>query len=224
MGKPDARVDAYIAKAAPFAKPILEYIREVVHGACPDVEETMKWSFPNFEYRGMLCSMASFKAHCAFGFRKGALLIEKSPKVDEAMGQMGRITAIADLPPKKELVRLIKAAMKLNDAGVPAPKAKRESKTPLAIPPDLEAALKKNARARKTFEGFPPSHRREYVEWIVEAKREATRQRRLAQAIEWMADGKSRNWRYEPSAGIQSSRSRQQVADRATFTVASRNR
>jgi uncharacterized protein YdeI (YjbR/CyaY-like superfamily) len=197
MGNRDPRVDAYIAKAAPFAKPILEHIRETVHAACPAVEETMKWSFPHFDYKGMLCSMASFKAHCAFGFWKGSMVLERSQIKNEAMGQMGRITSIDDLPPKKELVRLIKAASKLNDEGVVAPRKKSAPKKPIEVPDDLAAALKRNAKARATFEGFPPSHRNEYIAWITGAKRDETRTRRLAQAIEWMAEGKSQNWKYE---------------------------
>lgn len=197
MGKRDPRVDAYIAKSAEFARPILEHLRKVVHEGCPEAEETLKWGMPTFLHEGILCHMAAFKAHCAFGFHKSALLFEDTPKQKEAMGNMGRITGLADLPPKKELVRLVKAARKLNVEGVAAPRTKTAPKPPVEMPADLAAALASNAKARATFEGFPPSHRREYVEWIVEAKQEATRQRRLAQAVEWMAEGKSRNWKYE---------------------------
>lgn len=198
MGKRDPRVDAYIEKSAGFARPILEHLRETVHSACPDVTETIRWGFPHFDAGGVLCSMASFKAHCAFGFWKGALLFGDNAKGREAMGQFGRIASIADLPPKRELVRLVKAARKLNEEGVAAPATKTgRPKPPAEVPADLAAALKKSAKARATFEGFPPSHRREYVEWIVEAKRDETRQRRIAQAVEWHAEGKSRNWKYE---------------------------
>lgn len=195
MGKRDPRVDAYIAKSAPFAKPILEYIRDTVHSACPDVEETMKWSFPHFDYKGMLCSMASFKAHCALGFWKGTLLFDEATRSDDAMGQMGRITSIDDLPPRKELVRLVKAAVKLNDEGV---KLERERKPKAAVemPDDLAAALKKNAKARDVFDRFTPGKRREYIEWITEAKTDATRKSRLMQSVEWIAEGKPRNWKY----------------------------
>ena len=197
MGKRDPRVDAYIAKSAEFARPILEHLREVVHGACPEVEETLKWGMPHFVHQGILCHMAAFKAHCAFGFYKSALLFGDTPKQKEAMGDMGRITSVADLPPKKELVRLVRAARKLNEEGTAAPRTKTAPKPPVALPGDLAAVLESNAKARATFEGFPPGHRRENVEWITEAKQDATRQRRLAQAIEWMAEGKSRNWKYE---------------------------
>lgn len=197
MGKRDPRVDAYIAKSAGFARPILEYLREVVHEGCPEAEETLKWGMPSFVHEGILCHMAAFKAHCAFGFHKSALLFGDGPKQQEAMGNLGRVTAIADLPPKRELLRLVKAARKLNVGKVAAPRTKTAPKPPVEPPADLLAALAANAKARATFEGFPPSHRREYVEWITEAKQEATRQRRLAQAVEWMAEGKSRNWKYE---------------------------
>ena len=197
MGTRDPRVDAYIAKSAEFARPILEHLREVVHGACPEAEETLKWGMPHFVHEGILCHMASFKAHCAFGFYKSALLFDDTPKQKEAMGNMGRIISVADLPPKKELVRLVRAARRLNEAGVAAPRTKTAPKPPVELPGDLAAALEASAKARATFAAFPPSQQREYVEWITGAKQAATRQRRLAQAIEWMAEGKPRNWKYE---------------------------
>lgn len=198
MGTRDPRVDAYVAKSAEFARPILEHLRETIHAACPDVAETIRWGFPHFDAGGMLCSMASFKAHCAFGFWKGALLFGESDKGKEAMGQFGRIASVSDLPPKRELVRLVKAARKLNEEGAAVPKAKAKApKPPVETPADFAAALKRNAKARETFEGFPPSHRRDYVEWIVEAKRDETRRRRIAQAVARLAEGKSRNWKYE---------------------------
>jgi len=197
LGKRDRRIDAYIAKSANFAKPILEYLRDVVHEGCPEVEETMKWSVPHFDYKGMMCAMAAFKAHCAFGFWKSSLVLEGESKSD-AMGQMGRITSIDDLPPKKELIRLVKKAAKLNDDGVKVTrKPARAPKPPARTPPDLSAALATNKKAKDTFEEFPPSHRREYIEWITEAKTDVTRQRRLQQAVDWLSEGKSRNWKYE---------------------------
>ena len=197
MGQRDARVDAYIESAAPFAQPILTHLREVVHMACPDVEETLKWRSPSFEYKGMLCGMAAFKQHCVFGFWKHELVTGKSDLADEAMGSFGRITAVKDLPARKVLTGYVKKAMELNDEGIKAPRNKTVPKRPLKVPEDLAAALKKNAKARATFEGFSPSHKREYVEWIVEAKREETRKRRLATAVQWMAEGKTQSWRYQ---------------------------
>ena len=197
MGTRDKRVDAYIAKSGDFAKPILEHLRGVVHETCPEVEETMKWSFPHFMYRGMLCSMAAFKEHCAFGFWKGSLIVEQEgEKAREAMGQFGRITKLSDLPPKKTLAGYIRNAMALNDSGTKvAPRPKRAKKD-IAPPADFTAALAKNKKAHATFEGFSPSQRREYLEWITEAKREETRRQRIDQAIAWMAEGKPRNWKY----------------------------
>ncbi len=193
MGKKDPRVDAYIAKSADFAQPILRHLREIVHKGCPEVEETMKWSFPHFMYRGMLGGMAAFKSHCAFGFWKGKLIVPERP---EAMGQFGRIASILDLPGDSVLLGYVREAARLNETGEKVPRKPPQPKKALATPPDLAAALKKNAKARATFEGFSPSHRREYVEWITEAKTEETRKKRLDTAVVWMAEGKPRNWKY----------------------------
>lgn len=197
MGSTDPRVEAYIRKAEPFAQPILAHIRKVVHAACPDVRETMKWSFPHFDYKGMLCSMASFKAHCTFGFWKASLLDgAEMPRRDrEAMGQFGRITSIKDLPDSRTLARLIKAAAALNDTGVKVKRTVRR-KPPMKVPAYFMKALRKHNAAFSTWERLSPSHKREYVEWVTEAKAEATREKRLATAIEWMAQGKPRNWKY----------------------------
>jgi uncharacterized protein YdeI (YjbR/CyaY-like superfamily) len=197
MGKRDPRVDAYIAKAADFAKPILNRLRDAVHASCPDVEEDMKWSFPHFMYKGMLCSLASFKEHATFGFWKGSLIFDDQAKSSEAMGQLGRLTKPSDLPAKKVLAGYIKKAMALNDEGVKVVRApKRAAPKALRVPDDLAVALKKNKTAQAAFERFSPSHQREYVEWITEARSADTRARRLLTAIEWMGEGKSRNWKY----------------------------
>ena len=191
----DPRIDAYIAQSADFARPILEHIRATVHAACPEVEETMKWSMPHFQYKGMLCQMSSFKAHCAFGFWKGEILF---PDVEKSsMGHFGRIASIKDLPPKKELATIIKRAMKLNDEDVKAPPRAKAAPSELVVPEYFSAALKKNKAALATFDKGSPSFKKEYVTWIVDAKAEATRERRMAQAIEWLAEGKARNWKYE---------------------------
>ena len=200
MGTRDPRVDAYIAKSADFAKPILSHLREVVHSACDDVEETLKWGAPHFVYKGMLAGMASFKQHCAFGFWKGSLVIgEDATAPAEAMGSFGRITKVSDLPPRSTLAGYVKRAAKLNDDGTPRPKSKmpKPPKKAIPMPADFAAALKKHKKAQATFEGFSPSHRREYLEWITEAKQEATRKRRMATAIEWLSEGKSLNWKYQ---------------------------
>ena len=193
-----AEVDAYIEKAQPFAQPILRKLREVIHKACPDIEEKIKWGVPAFDFKGPLCGMAAFKAHASFGFWKAKLM--KDPhglfKADEKGGMWGaRIATVKELPPKKKKNKTIKKTDTLNEKGV---KATREatSKPVPKMPADMQAALKKNNAALKTFEAFPPSHKREYIEWITEAKQEATRDKRLKQAIEWMAEGKPRNWKY----------------------------
>jgi uncharacterized protein YdeI (YjbR/CyaY-like superfamily) len=197
MSKRDPRIDAYIAKSADFAKPILTHLRELVHEVCPDVEETMKWSHPNFLYKGMFCGMASFKEHCTFGFWKGSLIVkDDNGKTEKAMGHLGRITTVKSLPAKTVLKGYIKTAMELNDAGVKSPTRVKKAPKPVIVPEDLALELKGNKAARATFEGFPPSQKREYVDWITEAKTEATRSKRLTTTIEWLAEGKPRNWKY----------------------------
>jgi len=198
MGARDPRVDAYIEKSADFARPILTRIREVVHGACSEAEETLKWGFPHFTYKGILCSMASFKGHCALHFWKGKDVLGPGVASDEAMGQFGRLTSVKDLPSKRVLAGYVKKAKALNEAGTPGPISKRpRAKAEAEVPEDLAAGLKKNKRARTTFEALSPGQRREYVEWISEAKRPETRAKRLATSLEWLAEGKRRNWKYE---------------------------
>ena len=197
MGIRDPRIDQYIARQADFARPILTHLRELVHAACPDVVEETKWGAPFFMYRGPLCSMAAFKQHCAFGFWKGALVVGRGSGEDErAAGQFGRITSLKDLPSKKELTAFIRKAMKLNEEGVTVPKAKKSRPT-LPVPPELTAALAKNRKAREVFESFSPSQRRDYSEWIGDAKREDTKAARVEQAVEWIAEGKPRHWKYQ---------------------------
>lgn len=201
MAKKDPRVDSYIAKAQPFAKPILEHLRELVHKACPEVEETMKWSFPHFDYKGMMCSMASFKEHCAFSFWKASLMKAKTlvenAKSESAMGHLGRITSIKDLPPSKILISYIKEAKKLNDDGISLPKKpSSKEKKEIVVPEYFLKELKKNKSALKNFENFSPSNKKEYVMWIIEAKTEETLKKRITTSIEWLADGKPRNWKY----------------------------
>lgn len=193
----DPRVDDYIAKAAPFAQPILRRIRDVVHAGCPDVEETMKWSFPHFMHHGILCSMASFKSHCAFGFWKEQLMTGTTGPDGAVAPQFGRVTSVKDLPPKAAFVRLVKEAVRLNEDGVkPAPRPATDRSRSVRAPADLLAALRNNPAARAAYEEMSPSHKREYIEWITEAKRDETRKRRVAAAVEWIAEGRIRNWRY----------------------------
>jgi uncharacterized protein YdeI (YjbR/CyaY-like superfamily) len=200
MARKDPRIDAYIAKSAEFAKPILKHLRKVVHAGCPEVEETMKWSMPHFDYKGVMCRMAAFKQHCAFGFWKETLIFDPD-KIGEktAMGSFGCIKSLADLPNEKTLIGYVKKAAALNEAGIKAPgRTKPKKREPIEVPDYFTAALKKNAKARKTFDNFAPSKQREYLEWVTEAKREATRTERLASSIQWLSEGKPRHWKYAP--------------------------
>ncbi len=191
-----AGVDEYIAKAPAFAKPILVEIRERVHAACPDVEETVKWRQPSFEYKGLMCGMAAFKEHCVFGYWKAPLVLGAAAEGANAMGYRDKITSVADLPSKTVFRAHIRKAMELNAAGITVERPARERKPEFVVPADLAAAVKKNKKAQATFDKFSPSHRREYVEWVTEAKTDATRAKRLQQTIEWLAEGKPRNWKY----------------------------
>lgn len=202
MGMKDPRVDAYIKKSAPFAQPILTFIRELMHEGCPDVEETIKWGMPSFTHQGMLAGMAAFKQHCALGFWKEKLLAEVTDasfaKSREAMGSFGKITSLKDLPARRHLLGLVKKAAALNEAGVKKPAPDRtKAKPKLVVPADLKKALTKNSKAAAVFKAFTYGKQKEYIQWITEAKTQATRDKRLAQAIEWISEGKSRNWKYE---------------------------
>ncbi|HEX8644958.1 MAG TPA: YdeI/OmpD-associated family protein [Allosphingosinicella sp.] len=194
----DPRIDAYIARQADFARPILEHLRAAVHAACPEAEETIKWSMPHFVYKGQnLAGMAAFKAHATFGFWRSKDVVGETGAERVAMGQFGRLTSIDDLPSPEILAALVEKAMAVTDSGVKRAKPAKPPKPDLETPDDLSAALAGNPAARSTFDGFPPSCRREYVAWVVEAKRPETRARRIDQAVEWMAEGKRRNWKYE---------------------------
>lgn len=202
MSTTEPRIDAYIEKSAAFAKPILQHIRKLVHKACPGIEETIKWGMPFFDYKeASVCNMASFKQHCTFGFWKASLmkdpegLFNKNGK--NAMGQFDRITAVKDLPSEKILIAYIKEAVSLNDEGIKLPAKPKATVKDWPAPAELSAALAKNKNALAVFEKFPPSHKKEYIQWITEAKTETTRDKRIATAIEWIAEGKGRNWKYE---------------------------
>lgn len=201
MSKKDPRIDAYIDKAKDFAKPILIHIRELVHKAVPEAEETMKWSMPHFDYLGeMMCSMASFKEHVAMNFWKGAIMNDPDKILDtkEAMGHFGKIKNLKDLPSDKLLIKYIKEAARLNKEGIKLPsKPKPAANKELEVPDYFTKALSKNKAAKKVFDGFSPSKKKEYVEWLTEAKTEATRDKRMETALEWIAEGKTRNWKYQ---------------------------
>lgn len=198
MPTTDPRIDAYIENAADFAQPILIHLRKLVHKACPDVTETLKWSMPSFLHKGILCGFAAFKAHCTFGFWKQSMMeTDAFPKNKTAMGSFGRIISIKDLPTDKVMIGLIHQAMELNEKGVKVAKQPPATKKELVVPDYLTKALSKNKKAKAQFDKFSYSHKKEYVEWITEAKTEPTRLKRLATTIEWLSDGKSRNWKYE---------------------------
>lgn len=192
MATRDERVDAFIAKAQPFAKPILTHIRRAVHAGCPACVETIKWGMPHFEYHGKtLCGMAAFTQHAALIMWNSKLVAG-----DDLGRRFRRVTSVSELPSKRTLAGYVKKAMALHDAGAIPKRPKPAPRTPPRTPPDLAAALKKSAKAQAAFAAFPPSHKREYVEWITSAKGADTRARRVATAAGWIAEGKPRNWKY----------------------------
>jgi uncharacterized protein YdeI (YjbR/CyaY-like superfamily) len=202
MGHYDERVDAYIAKSPDYAKPILIHIRELVHRAAPEIKEAIKWGFPFFDYKGPLCNMAAFKQHCSMGFWKQRLLNDPKGyiKIDggeSSAGSVGRITALSELPPDEVLIDFIHQAIALNDKGEKVEKKPAAPKAEISSPPEFEKLLRENLAAMDNFEKFSPSKKREYLEWFADAKSDATREKRIQQALEWIAEGKSRNWKYQ---------------------------
>lgn len=200
----DPRIDAYIAKAADFARPLLEHVRELVHEVCPEVQETIKWGMPHFEYLGAMCGMASFKNHCSFGFWKATLLADPNGvlKLNEAvgMGSFGKMTSLQDLPKDKDLKALLREAMRLNEDGIKAEHSTRKKAIPkreIPEPDYFTTRLKKDKLADETWQKFAASHRREYLEWITEAKTEATREKRMNETFSQLQEGKSRHWKYQ---------------------------
>lgn len=192
----DKRIDTYIAKSADFAKPVLTKLREIVHEACPECEETLKWGHPSFMYGdGIMCGMVAFKERCGLHFWKGALIV-KDGEDDRDWARLDHLMKVSEIPPKKVMTGYIKQAMELNASGAKVPKRPVKPKKDLVAPDAFLLALAKNKKAKATFDGFSPSHKREYVEWIIDAKGDDTRARRIAQAMEWMAEGKPRNWKY----------------------------
>jgi uncharacterized protein YdeI (YjbR/CyaY-like superfamily) len=192
----DPRIDAYIAKAAPFARPILEKVRERIHAAAPEAEETMKWSAPGFTVEGkILLMMAAFKAHAALNFWRGQEIGEGNPKAG-AMGQFGKLASLDDLPPDGELDALIREAAALARTAPLPRKTMHAPQPPPSMHPEFAAALANSPKAKATLDGFPPSAQREYLEWVSEAKQDATRARRIADSVEWLSEGKRRHWKY----------------------------
>lgn len=193
----EGRIDAYIAKAQPFARPILEKIRERVHAVIPDVEEAMKWSMPAYMLGGKLVLIsAAFKAHAALNFWRGQELGEGQTNAD-AMGQFGKIKSLGELPADVELDRLIREAAELSNSAAAPRKTKHEPKPAPEMHPQFAAALARAPKSKATLEAFPPSAQRDYFEWISEAKQDSTRQKRIATAVEWLSEGKRRHWKYQ---------------------------
>ncbi|MFI5160369.1 MAG: YdeI family protein [Sphingobacteriales bacterium] len=202
MEKFDPRIDAYIAKSADFAKPILTHIRQMVHQASPLITENVKWGMPFFEYKGPVCMMAAFKQHLGFGFWKASRLNDpdhllQGSDEETSAGSFGRIVTLADLPSDKTLMDFVQQMIKINESGVKEPKKPSAPKAELPMPEDFDKLLRANLAVTDNFEKFSPSKKREYLEWFAEAKSEATRQKRMEQALEWIAEGKSRNWKYQ---------------------------
>lgn len=199
MKRESAEVTAYIEKAAPFAQPILKRVRKAFLKAHPEIAETIKWGFPHFEYKGIVGSMAAFKQHVSWGFWKAKLMDDPqgilAPVGETSMGG-SKVMKLADLPSEAVLVDYVRRAVQLNEEGVKVERRAPAPKGALEVPDDLAAALKKNRAAAKTFEGFATSQKREYVDWITEAKQDATRKKRLETAVEWMSEGKARHWKY----------------------------
>lgn len=198
----DSPVDIYIANAPEYAKPILLHLLELVYTACPDVTETIKWGIPHFEYKGVICGMAAFKNHCAFTFWKAPLMKDPLGILDvnreKGMGHLGRITCLEDLPAGDIMISYIREAVELNEKNIRLPKKSAQEKSKeLDIPAYITEALKSNRKAQEAFEKFSYSHKKEYVEWIREAKTEATRDKRIHTMLEWLEEGKSRQWKYQ---------------------------
>lgn len=195
MATRDKRVDAYITKAPPFAKPILTTVRGWVHEGAPACEETLKWGHPSFVQEGILCGMVAFKAYCGVHFWQGKNVASEFTGPKGPAQQLGKLFTVKDLPSKKTFLAYVKKAVELNSSGVKVSRQTKPRKA-LAMPPEFRKAIDRSGKARGTFDAFPPSHQREYIEWISEAKQDATRERRIAQALEWLEEGKPRNWKY----------------------------
>jgi uncharacterized protein YdeI (YjbR/CyaY-like superfamily) len=198
MAKKDPRIDAFINKSPDFTKPILQHLRDLIHSVCPQAEETIKWRMPAYTHHGILCMTPAFKAHCAVVFWHGSIRDALNQgKNKDAWGHLGKIGKLSHLPKDSVLIRAVKESMKLNESGKKKPTPRKSPKKSLPIPTDVKEALKKNKKAQAAFESFSPSHQKEYVQWITEAKRDETRQKRLKEMLRMLTEGKTLNWKYE---------------------------
>ena len=201
MADDSKRVDEYIKNAPDFARPIMEKIRKAFHKGCPECEEAIKWGCPYFMYKGMLGGMASFKGHVSMGFWRSKEMDDPEKLFDTGTGAKASMCNahfhnLKEVPTQKILAEYVKRAAKLQDTEAPKKKATKK-KISTRIPADLAELFKKHKKAKTVFEGFAPSHKRDYIEWITEAKRDATRQKRLKTTIEWLSEGKQRHWKYQ---------------------------
>ncbi|KAF2080744.1 YdeI/OmpD-associated family protein [Flavobacterium sharifuzzamanii] len=193
-------VTAYIAKMADFAKPILNHLREVIFSACPEAEENIKWGTPHYSYKGdHLVMMGGFKQHCSFSLYKAELMkdaeIQASVKAGKKFGYMDKIKDLSELPSKEKLTAYIKEAMVFNENGTAKPKPVKEKSTAEVVAPkEFVDALKKDTKATEIFESKSPSFRKNYIIWIADAKTDETRNKRISQSLEWIAEGKDRFW------------------------------
>jgi len=202
MGKKIKEIDAFIQKSAEFAQPILIHLRKLIHDNCPDIVEKIKWGMPHFEYKAeTLCYMSAFKKHCVFGFYKASLMknpiLMQQAQAETAMGNLGRITSLKDLPSDNKMKTWIREAMSLTDKGIKLPPRKKTDASGIEVPEDFQKLLQKNKTAKANFTKMPPSHKKEYIGWITEAKTTPTREKRILTSLEWLSENKSRNWKYE---------------------------
>ena len=201
MNKQQCPIQSYIDKAEPFARPILTHLRKLAHLACPEIEEGIKWGCPHFSYKGIVCTMTSFQKHCTFGFWKGALMKDPHHLLknteSHSMGRFEQLRSLADLPSDEIIIAYIQEAVHLNKLGKKVEKVREKEVVSPPLPDDFAAALEENSLALETFHKFPPGKQNEYIAWIVEAKRDSTRAKRLTTAIQWLTEGKGLHWKYE---------------------------
>jgi uncharacterized protein YdeI (YjbR/CyaY-like superfamily) len=195
-------LDDYLAKSAGFAKPIMQHLRELLHETCPEIVEEIKWGIPHFDYKGeMMCIFAAHKNHCSFTFWKESLMsdqkFKENPSLQASKRYLGKIISLSDLPSDKQLVAYIKEAMALNENGVKLVPRKSEKPKNIAIPDYFAKELAAKPKVKKIFDSKSDSFRKDYLVWITDAKTETTRQKRIAESLEWIAEGKGRFWKYD---------------------------
>jgi len=198
----EPEVDAYAEGVEAFAKPILAHLRGLIRATCPEVVETLKWGIPHFDYRGeMMCIFAAYRSHCAFSFWKSALMsdprLKASIDLPASKRFMGKLRSLADLPVDAELTAWIREAMLLNEQGAKvAPRKTSAAPKIVVAPPAFVERLAASPSVKAMFESKSASFQKEYNVWIAEAKTEATRDKRINEALAWIAEGKGRFWKY----------------------------